>query len=123
MCIRDRTALLTGASAIALAGVGLTVVAPGATLSLIGLAVWGLGVAVVFPQLYASAARQPGRATGAAMGPMVFGQRAGAMAVAGSTGWLADGPGLRVAFAVVGAGSAALVMAATLGRRDQRLPR
>jgi hypothetical protein len=69
---------------------------------LIGLVVWGLGLSVVFPQLYATAAHLPGVSAGTGLGSMLLGQRLGAMLTAFSVGGLAGWYDLRVAFAVVG---------------------
>ena len=105
--------LLFGALWVVAAGAIITVTAPVAAVAFIGLAVWGLGQSVVFPQLYATAARLPGTSAGAGLGSMLFGQRLGAMLTAVGTGALAEWQGLRVAFAVV-AGVAFGVLSLTL---------
>ena len=89
--------------ALTLSGIGtlVTVAAPVAAVALIGLAIWGLGLSVVFPQLYATAARLPGTTAGAGLGSMLLGQRLGSMVAAVSVGALAEWRDLRVAFAVV----------------------
>jgi bacteriorhodopsin len=66
------------------------------------LLIWGLGLSVVFPQLYASAARLPGTSAGTGLGSMLFGQRLGAMATAVGVGGLAEWRSVRFAFFVVG---------------------
>ncbi|MGB8861527.1 MAG: hypothetical protein WCC60_19890, partial [Ilumatobacteraceae bacterium] len=95
--------LLIGALWVVAAGTVITVTAPIAAVAFAGLAVWGLGLSVVFPQLYATAARLPGTSAGAGLGSMLLGQRLGAMLTAVCTGALAEWRGLRVAFAVVAA--------------------
>ena len=89
--------------AITLVGIGalITVTAPVGAVALVGLVVWGLGLSVVFPQLYATAARLPGVSAGTGLGSMLLGQRFGAMLTAVTVGALAEWQNLRVAFAVV----------------------
>ena len=90
--------------AMILVGIGalVTVTAPVGAVALVGLVVWGLGLSIVFPQLYASAARLPGVSAGAGLGSMLLGQRLGAMLTAVGVGALAEWQNLRVAFGVVG---------------------
>jgi predicted MFS family arabinose efflux permease len=107
--------LLTGALGLAAAGTLVTVVAPVTAVALVGLAIWGLGLSVVFPQLYATAARLPGTSAGAGMGSMLFGQRLGTMVTAVSVGALSQWTDLRVAFAVVG-GIAVTILIVTVTR-------
>ena len=107
--------LLTGALRLCLVGAVITIVAPVSAIALLGLVVWGLGLSVVFPQLYATAARLPGTSAGAGLGSMLLGQRLGAMLTAVCTGALAQWKDLRVAFAVVAA-VAFIVLAVTLRR-------
>lgn len=95
--------LLFGALWVVAAGTLVTVTAPVAAIAFVGLAIWGLGLSVVFPQLYATAARLPGTSAGAGLGSMLLGQRSGAMLTAVCTGALAQWHGLRFAFAVVAA--------------------
>jgi MFS family permease len=89
--------------AMTLVGIGtlITVTAPVGAVALVGLVVWGLGLSVVFPQLYASAARLPGVSAGTGLGSMLLGQRLGGMLTAVSVGALAEWRDLRVAFATV----------------------
>ncbi len=105
--------LLFGALWVAAAGTLITVSAPIGPIAIVGLAVWGLGLSVVFPQLYATAARLPGTTAGAGLGSMLLGQRSGAMLTAISTGALAQWQDLRFAFCVVAAVAFA-VLAVTL---------
>lgn len=102
--------LLNGALVLVAAGTVLTVVSPFPAGSFVGLVVWGLGLSVVFPQLYARAARLPGTSAGAGLGSMLLGQRLGGMLTAVSVGALADWQGLRWAFAIAGAVAFALLV-------------
>ncbi len=94
--------MFTWAMMLVSVGALITVTAPIGAVALLGLIVWGLGLSIVFPQLYASAARLPGVSTGAGLGSMLLGQRLGAMLTAVSVGALAEWENLRVAFGVVG---------------------
>ncbi len=105
--------LLFGALWIVAVGTLITVTAPIGVIAIVGLVVWGLGLSVVFPQLYATAARLPGTSAGAGLGSMLLGQRSGAMLTAVCTGALAQWQDLRFAFAVV-ATVAFAVLAVTL---------
>ena len=105
--------LLFGALWVVAAGTLITVTAPIGALAIVGLVVWGLGLSVVFPQLYATAARLPGTSAGAGLGSMLLGQRSGAMLAAVCTGALAQWQDLRFAFTVV-ATVAFAVLAVTL---------
>jgi len=105
--------LLFGALWVVAAGTLITVTAPVSAVAIVGLVVWGLGLSVVFPQLYATAARLPGTSAGAGLGSMLLGQRSGAMLTALCTGALAQWQDLRFAFAVV-ATVAFAVLAVTL---------
>ena len=98
--------------AMILVGVGalVTVAAPVGAVALVGLVVWGLGLSVVFPQLYATAARLPGVTAGAGLGSMLLGQRLGGMLTAVSVGALAEWQNLRVAFGVVATVAFALLL-------------
>jgi len=103
-------------SALVLCGSGalVTVVAPVGAVALIGLAIWGLGLSVVFPQLYATAARLPGTSAGVGLGSMLLGQRLGGLLTAVSVGALAEWQDLRVAFAVVGATAFVILLVTVL---------
>ncbi len=107
--------LLVGALSLVGAGSLITIVAPVTAVALVGLVVWGLGLSVVFPQLYATAARLPGTSAGAGLGSMLLGQRMGGMLTAVSVGALAEWRDLRVAFAVVSA-TALLILTLTIRR-------
>jgi MFS family permease len=105
--------LLVLALTVVAAGATVTVTAPVAALGYAGLAIWGLGLSVVFPQLYASAARLPGTSAGAGLGSMLLGQRLGGMVTAASVGGLAAWHDLRVAFATVSVIAFALIVVAS----------
>jgi MFS family permease len=107
--------LLNGALGLAGAGALITVVAPIGAIAIAGLVVWGLGLSVVFPQLYATAARLPGTTAGAGLGSMLLGQRLGGMLTAVAVGAIAEWRDLRVAFAVVSA-VALVVLVVTIRR-------
>lgn len=107
--------LLGGALVVCSLGVGVTVVAPTIPVALAGLAIWGVGMSVVFPQLYATAARLPGTSAGTGLGSMLLGQRFGGMLAAVTVGALAEWRDLRFAFGLVAAVSL-LVLAITVGR-------
>ncbi|MGD9997349.1 MAG: MFS transporter [Ilumatobacteraceae bacterium] len=93
--------LLLLALGVVAVGAAVTVTAPFVAVALLGLAIWGLGLSVVFPQLYATAARLPGTSAGAGLGSMLLGQRLGGMLTAASVGGLAAWQDLRIAFAIV----------------------
>ena len=94
--------LLAGALGVVAIGLTLTVVAPVSAVALAGLAIWGLGLSVVFPQLYATAARLPGTSAGAGLGSMLLGQRLGGMLNSVVVGSLAEWQGVQFAFGAVG---------------------
>ncbi len=93
--------LLTGSMTLIAAGASITVIAPVTAIAIIGLVIWGLGLSVVFPQLYATAARLPGTSAGAGLGWMLLGQRFGSMVCAVAVGVVSQWQGMRAAFAVV----------------------
>ena len=105
--------MLDAALAVAIAGFALIIVAPVAPVALVGFSVCGLGVSVMFPQLYAMAATLPGAATGSGLGAMGMGQRVGFLAAPLLVGTISDWRSLRWSFAVV----AAIVLAAILSAR------
>jgi predicted MFS family arabinose efflux permease len=111
--------LFTWATVLVGIGALITVTAPIGGVALAGLVVWGLGLSVVFPQLYATAARLPGVSAGAGLGSMLLGQRLGGMLTAVSVGALAEWKDLRVAFGVVVGVAFVLLMATTHRMRAQ----
>ena len=103
--------LVEGALAIAALGAAIVITAPVLAISLVGFAVWGLGVSVMFPQLYSMAATLPGTATGAGLGAMAIGQRLGFMIAPLAIGAIAELRDLRWAFAVIVVAAVAIVSA------------
>jgi MFS family permease len=89
-------------AAIFLTSVGalIVMIAPAAAVLILGYAVWGLGVSVLFPQLYGDAASLPGTTAGAGLAAMAVGQRFGFLAAPVVIGTLAKAINLRVAFAI-----------------------
>lgn len=68
----------------------LLAVAPTTFVAFVAYAGWGLGVSVLFPQLYEIAAKLPGLSAAHGLGAMTFGQRLGFLAASGSVGAIAD---------------------------------
>lgn len=68
----------------------LLAVAPTTIVAFIAYATWGLGVSVLFPQLYETAAQLPGLSAARGLGAMTFGQRLGFLVAAGAVGAIAD---------------------------------
>ncbi len=89
-------------------GALLVIVLPWAVSALIGFAVWGLGASVLFPQIYAMAARLPGTTAGAGLGAMSMGQRFGFLVGPLMVGNIAQVTQLKVAFSLV-VGAAVIV--------------
>lgn len=109
--------LLIGALWLVGIGLAITIGAPVTAVALLGLAIWGLGLSVVFPQLYATAARLPGTTAGAGLGAMLFGQRLGAMLTAVAVGAIGGWLDLRWAFAIVCGVAFAAIVTVTNSRR------
>jgi len=107
--------LLVGAQVLVGTGAVITVATPFTAVAVTGLVVWGLGLSVFFPSLYAMAARLPGTSAGAGLGSMLFGQRSGALLVAVCTGAVGEWQGMRAAFAVV-AGASFVLLAVGMNR-------
>lgn len=82
-------------------GAALLAVAPGTAVALAAYSMWGLGVSVLFPQLYELGARLPGITAAQGMGAMTLGQRLGFAFHAGSLGALADLTNFRVAIVLL----------------------
>lgn len=106
--------------ALGLAGAGLAVVvlSPVLAVALVGFAVIGLGVSVLFPALYLSAADREGIPAGLGLGVMSTGARFGFLVSPPLVGAIAGATSLRVALGlVVGtAAVAALGLEAALSR-------
>jgi MFS family permease len=93
--------LLTLAISLGVVGSTVLITAQVALVAMIGLILWGLGISVMFPQLYATAARLKGVSAGAGLGAMGVGQRLGFMVAPVLVGALADWQNLRVAAAII----------------------
>ncbi len=107
-----RFAALLGATGMAFATLG-----PNQAVSVAGYVVAGLGTAVMFPQLYDSAAKAPGP-PGAGFTAMLVGQRGAALLVPLAVGGLANTDALSVgqAVAIVALPAAAYMFASTFAR-------
>ena len=77
-------------------GKDIRAVAPVTAVAFVAYAGWGLGVSVLFPQLYELAAKLPGLTAAHGLGAMTFGQRLGFLAASGSVGAIADITNFRV---------------------------
>ncbi len=114
--------LMTGAMTLIGVGGVITVIAPVTAVAALGLIIWGLGLSVVFPQLYATAARLPGTSSGAGLGWMLLGQRFGGMITAVSIGAMSQWQGMRTAFAVVCGIAFVLLLASLRAARASTQP-
>ena len=81
---------------ICFASAALLAVAPVTAVAFVAYAGWGLGVSVLFPQLYEIAAKLPGLSAAHGLGAMTFGQRLGFLAASGAVGAIADVTNFRV---------------------------
>lgn len=79
-----------------LASALLLAIAPVTAVAFVAYAGWGLGVSVLFPQLYEIAAKLPGLSAAHGLGAMTFGQRLGFLVASGSVGAIADLTNFRV---------------------------
>jgi MFS family permease len=104
-------AVFDGALVLSLTGAIVLVVAPWLLLGLVGFAIWGLGVSVLFPQLYGMAATLPGTAAGAGLGAMALGQRFGGLMSPLLVGFIAEQRSLRWSVAIVVSLAMVLVVA------------
>jgi MFS family permease len=103
--------LLSLAIVLGIVGAVILITAPVAVVAVVGLALWGLGISVMFPQLYAIAATLKGVSAGAGLGAMGVGQRLGFMLAPVIVGALADWQTLRVAIAIIVAVAFATIVA------------
>jgi MFS family permease len=106
-----RSHLLSVAISISAVGAAVVVTAPASWIALVGFGIWGLGVSVVFPQLYTIAATLPSVSPGAGLGAMGVGQRLGFLISPVSVGALAEWRSLRAAVAIMAAISLLSVVA------------
>ena len=90
----------------------LLAVAPTTIVAFIAYASWGLGVSVLFPQLYETAAKLPGLSAARGLGAMTFGQRLGFLVAAGAVGAIADLTNFRVTLFVLTAVATTVVLVA-----------
>lgn len=90
----------------------LLAVAPATIVAFIAYASWGLGVSVLFPQLYETAAKLPGLTAARGLGVMTFGQRLGFLVAAGAVGAIADLTNFRVTLFALSAVATAVVLVA-----------
>ena len=79
----------------------LVVVAPHALVALLGFFVWGLGVSVMFPQLYLMAATSHSTNAGAGLAAMALAQRAGFLCTTVSIGFLSENMSFRATFGIL----------------------
>ena len=93
--------MLDAALGVVFFGFVLIIVAPISAIAFVGFSICGLGVSVMFPQLYAMAATLPEAATGSGLGAMGIGQRVGFLGAPLLVGSVADWRSLRWSFAVV----------------------
>ena len=104
--------MFTIGTGMCVAGSVILATAPVTALAFVAYALWGLGVSVLFPQLYELAARLPGVPPARGMGAMTFGQRLGFLSSAAVVGSLADLTNFRVTMFAVAGAAAALVLSA-----------
>lgn len=93
--------VMIGSVASVGAGVGTIVLAPHAVVALVGFALWGLGVSVMFPQVYLMAANANPDRPGAGLAAMTLAQRGGFMATTASVGALSASTSFDIAFMTV----------------------
>ncbi len=114
--------VLRAALATVALGLAVVVLSPGIAVAVAGFAVVGLGVSVLFPALYLSAADRAGIPAGLGLGVMSTGARLGFLVSPPLVGAVASAASLRVALAVVvgTAALAALVLESGLARAGGR---
>lgn len=102
----------------AVAGIAVVLTAPSIEAAIAGFAVIGLGISVLFPALYLTAASTPGVRSGMGLGVMTSGARIGFLVSPLAVGWLSDATSLRAGLgtAVLGAAGAVTVLTAMLRR-------
>jgi hypothetical protein len=109
----------TAGVAVCVGAAGLLAVAPVTAVAFVAYAAWGLGVSVLFPQLYEVAAKLPGLSAARGLGAMTFGQRLGFLVASGAVGAIADLTNLRAAMIGLTA-VATLILISARGRTAQR---
>lgn len=113
------TRMLDGSLVLVMIGAGVVIAAQHSVMLLVGLAIWGLGASVMFPQLYTMAGSQPGAAGAAALGAMGVGQRLGFMVGPFLAGQIAAASSLRWTFAATALGGFVVVMATRAGTKSR----
>ena len=104
---------------VCLGGIATTAVAPHEVVALVGFAVWGLGVSVLFPQVYLLAANSRAGQPSVGLAVMSFGQRAAFLTSSVVVGNVAELSNIRVAFGMVLFGAGALyVVSLSRWRRE-----
>jgi len=98
---RGPQVLLRNALVVTGVGILIVVIAPHALVALAGFFVWGLGVSVMFPQLYLMAATSHSTNAGAGLAAMALAQRAGFLSTTVSVGYLSEATSIRTTFFVL----------------------
>ncbi|MEY4158715.1 MAG: hypothetical protein RL743_1210 [Actinomycetota bacterium] len=109
----------TAGVAVCIGAAALLAIAPVTAVAFVAYAAWGLGVSVLFPQLYEVAAKLPGLSAARGLGAMTFGQRLGFLVASGAVGAIADLTNLRAAMIGLTA-VATLILISARGRTAQR---
>ena len=104
--------MFTAGTWMCVAGSVVLALAPATAFAFVAYALWGLGLSVLFPQLYEIAARLPGIPAARGLGAMTFGQRLGFLSSAVVVGFLADLTNFRVTLFAVATAAAVLVLGA-----------
>jgi len=100
-------------------GFVVLLLAPNALVGLVAFALWGLGVSVMFPQIYLMAARMNPDRPGAGLAAMTLAQRIGFMTATSSMGALSAGVGYGWAFTtIVGVASVLWIAALSLSPKS-----
>lgn len=111
--------LLSGAIVLGVLGGILTISTHNMAVGLVGFAIWGVGISVLFPQIYSKAAKLPGLAAGVGLSAMAIGQRIGFLGEPVSTGRLSDHVELFPAIAIVLAFAVAMLAVSAIMQSRQ----
>ncbi len=112
--------ILRISGALTAGGIGLTLVAPGPALAIIGLALAGLGISVVFPIMVRAASRSRDMAPGAAIAAVSTTGYTGFLTGPPVIGLLSEAAGLRWGLAVLVVLGLAIAFLAAHGRSADR---
>ena len=93
--------LLALSLASIITGYAALMLAPNAVVGLVAFALWGLGVSVMFPQIYLMAARMNPERPGTGLAAMTLAQRIGFMTATSSMGALSASVGYGGAFTTI----------------------